>query len=224
MPNNFSLQIPDSLKVHIKSFPPKPFLSFLSFSSILSFLALIVSGISLYYTLCPGKAVVFPVSAYAIVTGVDNFPSHHLVLPMEIANKGNRPVLIRQPSLVLTDENDNVLKFLVAGEYRQLTDEYLSKDYVKTVAFNIESHSGKVINILFHIENWWDKSKEGAYKFKFTKGIKYQVRFNYYTEKGEYIEKDIGAIEIYDTDKLLPDSKHWWGFWVTQNLHGNKSQ
>lgn len=188
--------------------------------------------------LLPGDSAPLKPSAYGIILGPENFPSHHIVVPIEWRNNGGQPSLVRQPKLILHFKGNNsfkgngtpVITFPLAGELREdyfdkLDQPYLNKTFIKPYSLNqafiIEPHSIKRTVLVFHIQNWWNSSTgKNAYNFTFIPKDKYSVNINYSyisfldilgikSSSGE-IELPLFDIEIFDTVKDMNRKNYTW--------------
>lgn len=149
-----------------------------TFAAVVSALFAIVSAVVAVLVWWPfGEVRPIEPSAYAISRGVDlssgRFPSDHLVVPLEWENSKGRPVLIRQPELVLYEFDDGEEtgtqhRFLLAGEYADISPEAFSGPYAHKNSLVLDPHSVSLHALIFHIEDWWDPNAQAHY-FQFAK-------------------------------------------------------
>jgi hypothetical protein len=132
-------------------------------------LAITSTGITLYRTSTAGKVeVVEPLSGYALVRGINPggeggafaISSDHIVLPLEWSNGTGSPVLIKSPSLRLSElgENGKQLKFFLVGELPEMSitvfDNLSERPPTFTNSVVVEPHSVKPTVSVFRVNNW----------------------------------------------------------------------
>lgn len=163
------------------------------FLGILSTLLGIVSTMfTLYRTSAAGEVkVVKPLSGYALVRGINPDPggaesgpfaisSDHIVLPLEWSNGTGTPILIKSPSLQLTElgENGKQLKFFLVGELPEMSIAVFENLNEKPPTFSnsvvVEPHSVKKTVSVFRVNNW-DEHK----CLRFHQGQNYKVELEY---------------------------------------------
>lgn len=212
----------DALNIHVKSLPRERLWS--SPSLWISIVALAVSivgaGFMLMYHLSFRTAEPLAISSYSIVRGLGSFPSDHLIVPIEWVNEGGRPALVRQPILILKEKTRNrILYFFVAGQFPELSESGVKNAYKRNQSFLIESHSAKVLTLVFHIENWWKEDDSSTYNFHFAGQEEFEVLIRFLDESGYCFEADLGTINTYDAANLSRETGYWWGFWPTELGH-----
>jgi hypothetical protein len=158
--------------------------------SILAAVVSIVSAAVTIYRTSPIGPVktVMPLSAYAIVRGIDPepwgapAPSDHIVLPAELSNNSGSTVLLKEPILELheigTPENKNVTFFL-NGEFEELSPRVFSNvnshppSFATSLVLAHDSISKRVL--MFRVSDW----NETNYCFRFHQGQVFEATLTY---------------------------------------------
>jgi len=191
------------------------------FLSILSLVvSILVAEIAYLDYIQPGDVRPFPPSGYAIIRGDGSFPSDYLVLPLEWENTSGKSVLIRKPELILheiddaNNETGTKYRFLLAGEYPEISYTAIQLPYAYKYSFSIEEHSTIPKVLVFHYERWWDENNS-LYKFQFKSGQKYRVDIKFYVDNKQKQEQGLFIMPIYGrADELVTDrAKSYWDFW-----------
>jgi hypothetical protein len=142
--------------------------------------------------------VVEPLSGYALVWGIDPtypnepelsvgpFPSDHIVLPLEWSNGTGSPVLIKTPTLVLTElgedgnPTEKELEFFLVGELPEASitvfNDVNTKPHNFTNSLVVEPHSVKQTVSVFRVSGW-DSPENMCLRFH--QGQNYQVDLAY---------------------------------------------
>jgi len=209
---------------------------------ISAFLLLIGTIYAVIHIFPPGNAIPLTPSSFAVVRGMGNFTSDHIVVPIEWRNSGGQPTLIRNPTLFLINITDPYQKL---SDEPELTYELAGelKDYSKTIGYVGESYTLKrayVIDpntitptvMVFHIHDWWGPNRN----FQFNKpNVTYGVILNYSTTSFSDIfgreETDpygtfifnmpirVATVKLENDDwdsystYASPEIKHWLPFW-----------
>lgn len=193
--------------------------SSMSFSA--SLLAILISF--LLYTQ-PGIVQPFPPNGYAVIRGDGSFPSDALVLPLEWQNTSGKPVLIGQPALILRELDDSgketglKYRFLLAGEYAEVSYAAFKSPYTFENSFVIESNSVPIKVLVFHNERWWDEN-DPLYHLQFRSGQEFNVTIEYQVNRAEEREQVLFDLPIFSrVDELSVDhTKSYWDFWYLQD-------
>ena len=190
----------------------------------------------------------------------DKFPSDHNILPIEFVNKKGPPAIVRQPILFLKESSEDFTKpingappitYYVAGHYPEISDPTLQKPFIQSQAYLIGGHSAKQLNLIFHVEYWWDYEKhKDKYNYKFEANKSYVLKIRYLDKDNECYEADIGGMntlgvncfkpkwemsaaeaeENKETDenkKMVDECKNrylWWDFHPIELGHQNNKQ
>ena len=160
------------------------------FSTLVGILS---TGLTLYRTSPAGEVkVVEPLTGYALVRGIDPggeggafaISSDHIVLPLEWSNGTGSPVLIKSPSLRLSELGENgepngkQLKFFLVGELPEMSVPVLSNldknppNFTNSVV--VEPHSVKPTVAVFRVHNWDEHDC-----LRFHQGQNYKVVLEY---------------------------------------------
>jgi hypothetical protein len=145
-----------------------------------------------FHVFPPGNAEPLQPSSYAVVRGMGNFPSDHIIISIEWRNSGGQPTIIRNLRLFLVKKSDNSSNlsekevFELAGEFTEDFSSnigYVGESYTLKQAYIIDPKTITQTFMVFHIKDWWDEENEthtGHYNFKFNKSkIKYEIILNY---------------------------------------------
>lgn len=188
----------------------------------ISVIALLASIISLYFSIIGTPGTIQPIkpTGYGIIRGDGSFPSDSIVLPIEWENTSGKPIVIRQPELILNEldsngqKTGNKYRFLLAGEYSEISSEAFKKQYALKNSFVIEAHSIPLKVLVFHYERWWDETDE-FYKFQFKGNQKYSVSIGFQPNLEQKRQIDFFEMPIYlRADELQVDrTKSYWDFW-----------
>ena len=191
-----------------------------------SVIALILSTISIFYNIhyhsWPGNAHPLSPSGYAIIRGVEPFPSDHLVFPMEWKNTGGKVVVVRHPYIVLREldasgkPTTREYLFSLAGEYSEISSQAFNEGHSIKRSFTLQPHSISLKTFLFHIEEWW-KEKGSTYAFRFPPDKTYQMKIGFQRNSEEKTELQFGKLITYSgagtMEKRGEESSYWWDFW-----------
>ena len=154
---------------------------------IATILMILGTGYYAFHIFPPGNAEPLLPSSYAIVRGMGNFHSDHIIIPIEWRNSGGQPALIRNinlfmfnityPSSNLSDKPE--LTYELAGEFTDNNSGnigHVGASYTLKQAYVIDPNTITPTFMVFHVHDWWDPKN----KFKFNKtGIKYKILLNY---------------------------------------------
>lgn len=178
---------------------------------VIALFALIVSGFTYCYNTFPGEVHPFKPSGYSIIRGIDPHPSDHVLLPIEWENTGGRHELVRQPYLVLRErETGNNYTFSLAGEYPDISQNSLGKGYIIKESFILDPHSISPKVLVFHVDNWWNKSHE-YYNFRFIEGENYNVSIGFQRNLDKQPEKLLFVLPMRSDIDIL--DSHKWEYW-----------
>jgi len=161
----------------------------------------------------PGNAEPLQPSSYAVVRGMGNFPSDHIIIPIEWRNSGGQPTLIRNLKLFLinvTDPSQNSrdkpeLIYELAGEFAKDYSKnigYVGESYTLKQAYVIDPNTITPTFMVFHIQGWWNPKQ--MFQFKKAK-ITYRVLLNYsYTSFGDLFGwEDSGSCNRFAFDMTI---------------------
>jgi hypothetical protein len=189
--------------------------------SLTPLIALIFSGIAVWYTYTyyfrTGSLKTLPITASSIMRGYETnqFPSDHLIIQIEWVNDNGPPAIVIQPRLILkkignkgNEAKENPLKFFVAGHYSEISDQALKRPFIQSQSYLIEGHSAKQFNLVFHIENWYEKTDPDAYCFVFEPQTDYSVTLRFLDEKNKWHDEELGTINTYDVDCFIQRVKN----------------
>jgi hypothetical protein len=191
----------------------------------ISLAALLVSiaslAFTLIYNLAPGEVYPLKPAGYAIIRGVSVFPSDHLVLPMEWENSSGKPIVIRHPYLVLREldpagkETGTEYRFLLAGEYPEISSKSFLENHSIKRSFTLEPHSLSVKILLFHRDRWWDENSS-QYSFQFPADTAFRVYIGFQRNLEDQPETLLCEIITYKGPDILEyrsEGSYWWDFW-----------
>lgn len=188
--------------------------------------ALLVSAVSLYFSIYGTPGTIRPIkpTGYCIIRGDGPFPSDHIVLPLEWENTSGKPIVIRQPELILHEQDGNGQKagnkyrFILAGEYQEISNEEFIKQYAFKNSFVVEARSIPLKVLMFHYERWWDDTDK-FYNIQFKSGQRYKVSIRFQPNLEKIREIELFELPIYGSaDNLQTDrTKVWWCFWNLDN-------
>lgn len=182
----------------------------------ISVIAVILSSASFWFTysynISPGEVQPFKPSGYSIIRGIRPHPSDHILLPLEWENTGGRHELVRQPYLVLNEsETGKKYRFPLAGEYPDISNNSLvDGGYIIKESFILDPHSISPKVLVFHVDNWWNKSHE-YYKFRFTEGENYNVSLGFQRKLDTQPEVVLFDMPIRSDIDILDSYK--WEYW-----------
>ena len=190
--------------------------------TVISIIALLASLVSLYFSVIGTPGTIQPIkpTGYSIIRGDGSFPSDSIVLPFEWENTSGKPIVIRQPVLILNELDSNGKKygnefrFILAGEYPEISSEAFNKQYALKNSFVVEAHSIPLKVLMFHYEKFWDETDK-FYKFQFKGKQRFSVSVEFQPNLEQRRKIDnLFQLPIYlRVDELQHDrSKPWWDF------------
>jgi hypothetical protein len=192
-------------------------------SNTIAFWALVISIfsliVSLYAVLRPGHVQSFSPSGYAVIRGVNSFPSDYLVLPLEWQNTSGKPALVKDPELILQEIDDtgkevgDPLVFTLSGEYPEISFEAFKLPPVNERSFVVGENAVLEKILVFHIEQWWNE-ENALYTFQFKGGQRYKVEIRYQVNNQKTKKQELFTLEIFErVDELSIDrTKSYWDF------------
>lgn len=155
---------------------------------------------------------------YAVVRGYFDWPSDMLVYPLDWENPGGTNVLIRNPVLVLEKPTGEKYSFEMAGYFDEISSRAF-KDYSHiTRNFFISKNSVQTSIIGFRPKEFWNKSNQSDYNFKFEPGEMYFVNLSFIADQPQspghhLIKTKLPPLIIYGTvDNLKPINNNDYGF------------
>lgn len=191
--------------------------------TLIAVLAVFIAGLSLFltwwYNSSLGEVKPLTPSAYAVIRGVEGFPSDHLVVPTEWKNDSGQAVVVRDLQLILVDlKNGKEQLFLLAGEYPEISDLAFENSYSRKNSFVLDSRTVSLKTLVFHTENWWNRDNRSDYDFEFTEGSKYRVSLRYFKNSEEDRREQllIEELTIYDSISQLDSNNEEgpkWDYW-----------
>ena len=144
---------------------------------------------------------------------IGEFPSDHLIIPIEWVNRFGQPALVRQPILTLNqiltkEQQDNGVKskrkiFYIAGHYPEISVTALEKPFIQSQSYLIEGHSAKLLNLVFHIKNWYNEDDVDTFYFTFEPQEVYSVKVRFLDADNKCHQADLGYFGTYDCDCLI---------------------
>jgi hypothetical protein len=195
-------------------------------ADIISTCALAVSTIALVISILaewtPGTVRPLKPSGYGIIREVGSFPSDHIVLSLEWQNTSSDPILVRHPYLLLRElgpdgeETGNELRFVLAGEYPDISTDSFKERYSIQTSFAVDTRSISVKVLVFHIDRWWDET-DPLYQFRFADGQKYDVYIGFQRDLDEQPETLLFKMPLHrNADRLDRSTNLWWDYWTIE--------
>lgn len=196
-----------------------------SLALVVSFLALVVSSGTLCFYIIrdvwPMPVKVVGSAGYAIMRGTSDFPSDHLVLPVDWENTGGRGALVRHPHIFLRAIDPNSggetgieYAFFLAGEYPEISGPALTEPYVIRHSFSLPPHSVSTRVLVFRVRNWHDE-QDPLYQFRLKGGEKFNVYIDFERNLTLVPKSPLCQIEIFKTVDGLGsdrDTDRWWDY------------
>ena len=132
-------------------------------SLIISLIALIISAFTLWSNIIDaGVLIIYKPTEFCIVRGFGEFPSDHIVLPVNIENTGVGAKTIVLPTLV----DDDNSRFPLAGFLPELDTTTIGEHFNIARGITVPAKSFERYILVFHTEHWWEEASPD-YRFRF---------------------------------------------------------
>jgi hypothetical protein len=138
---------------------------------IIGGIATLIAIITLLYTTLPGDVKPLEPSSFAIIQGIGNFQSDHIIVPIEWVNHGGQQALVRPTQLTLTNNRTRLI-FVLAGEFVGRSSNepgHMGEYYILKQAFVVAPHAITPTTMVFHIKDWYtdkNRTRGSAFTFK----------------------------------------------------------
>jgi hypothetical protein len=160
--------------------------------TLITLLVSIYSFNAIYDRVSPGEIVTLnPPSGYVIIRGFDNFPSDHIIVPVDWRNSWRqKPEIIRSPYLMLRNST-NTYKFYFMGELPEFSRKYFSGNHSEELSrsstFTIQPSSPSTHALVFQIDHYWDNSSPN-YWFRFNPRDTFYASIGFERWNGSHFE------------------------------------